>query len=92
MVLPRPELQFGALAIQELAETRAEGCWPEYSLTFGMLPVAATRPVTRTSRDLIACFARSFSSRLTNVVLFATIGHHPREARNPGTTLVHDIG
>jgi hypothetical protein len=28
MVLPRPELQFGGLAIQELAETRAEGFLP----------------------------------------------------------------
>src|ERR1700747_2860152 len=51
-----------------------------------------TCPNYPTSRDLIARFARSCSSHLTHVVLFATIGQHPREARNPGSTPVHDIG
>ena len=46
----------------------------------------------RTSRDLIARLARPCPPHLTHVVLFATVGQYPCEARNPGTTPVHDIG
>jgi predicted ester cyclase len=49
-------------------------------------------PTLLVTRDLIARFARSCSSHLTHVLLFATIGQHPREARNPGTTPMHDVG
>ena len=53
---------------------------------------ARIRYSPKTSRYLLARFARSCSSHLSNVVLFAAIGQHPREARNPVTTPVHDIG
>jgi len=58
--------------------------------------ITCLTPFAPTTSISISSTVTVVFSRLTwmfsNVVLFAAIGQHPREARNPVTTPVHDIG